>query len=106
MRESKEQVTFKGLLWLAAQGSPINPIDAKLTSFASLPEGFDKEKTITLYVYTLSLDFGVDVREFWPSKVIDGDFDYAREFVEGLGLKYNDAMVKAFVDPTLYRRSK
>jgi hypothetical protein len=49
---------------------------------------------------------GLDVREFWPSKVIEGDFDYAREFVEGLGLKYNDKMVKAFVDPTLYRRSK
>jgi hypothetical protein len=48
---------------------------------------------------------GLNVTEFWPSKVIAGDFDYAREFVEGLGLKYNDALVKAFVDPTLYRRS-
>jgi hypothetical protein len=66
-RLSKEQVTFKGLLWLASQMSPLNPIDAKLLSFASLPEGFDKEQTITLYVYTLALDFGVDVREFWPA---------------------------------------
>lgn len=66
-RAAKEQVTFKGVLWLAAQSSPINPIDVKLTSFASLPEGFDKRTTIELYVYTLALDFGVDVREFWPA---------------------------------------
>lgn len=66
-RASKEQGVFKGLLWLAAQGSALNPINANLTSFASLPQGFNKEQTITLYVYTLALDFGVDVREFWPA---------------------------------------
>ena len=66
-RDSKEQTTFKGLLWLAAQSSPINPISVNLTSFASLPEGFDKRTTVDLYVYTLALDFGVDVREFWPA---------------------------------------
>jgi len=66
-REAKKETTFKALLWLASQVSPLNSIDVKLTSFAGLPEGFDKEKTITLYVYTLALDFGVDVREFWPA---------------------------------------
>jgi hypothetical protein len=66
-RAAKEQVTFKGVLWLAAQSSPINPISVNLTSFASLPEGFDKRETIELYVYTLALDFGVDAREFWPA---------------------------------------
>ncbi len=66
-REDKQQTTFKGVLWLAAQSSPINPIGVNLTSFSSLPEGFDKKTTIELYVYTLALDFGVDVREFWPA---------------------------------------
>ncbi len=66
-REAKEQTTFKSILWLASQTSPLNPIDVKLTSFAGLPDGFNKEQTITLYVYTLALDFGVDVREFWPA---------------------------------------
>jgi hypothetical protein len=66
-RKAKEQVTFKGVLWLAAQSSPINPISVNFTSFASLPENFNKRETIELYVYTLSLDFGVDVREFWPA---------------------------------------
>ena len=47
------------------------------------------------------------LRQHSPESNPMGDgFDYAKEFVEGLGLKYNDAMVKAFVDPTLYRRSK
>ena len=48
---------------------------------------------------------GLNVVEFWPSRVIEGDFDYAKEFVEGLGLEYQDKLVKAFVDPTLYRRT-
>lgn len=48
---------------------------------------------------------GLDVVEFWPSKAIDGDFGYVREFVEGLGLVYDDETVKAFIDPTLYRRT-
>jgi len=66
-RKSKEQTTFKGVLWLAAQANPMQPIDVKITPFATLPDHFDKEKAITLYVFTLSLDFGVDVREFWPA---------------------------------------
>lgn len=66
-RESKEQQTFKGVLWLAATASPVQPIDVKLTPFSTLPDHFDKEKAMTLYVYTLALDFGVDVREFWPA---------------------------------------
>lgn len=66
-RESNRQVVFKNLLWLAAQGSSLNPINANLVSFASLPEGFNREQVVTLYIYTLALDFGVDVREFWPA---------------------------------------
>jgi hypothetical protein len=66
-REAKQQTTFKGLLWLAAQSSPINPIDVRLTPFAGIPESFDRQWAVNQYVYTLSLDFGVDVREFWPA---------------------------------------
>lgn len=65
-RENKQQVVFKDLLWLAAQGSTLQQIGVNFTSFASLPEGFNREEVITLYVYTLALAFGVDPREFWP----------------------------------------
>ncbi len=34
---------------------------------ASLPDGFDYEKEITLYVYCLAMAFGTDAREFWPA---------------------------------------
>jgi hypothetical protein len=66
-RKSREQYTFKNVLWLAATASPVNPIQVNLVPFSSLPEAFDKMTTVSLYVYTLSLDFGVDVREFWPA---------------------------------------
>ena len=48
----------------------------------------------------------LNVQEFWPSTVIDGDYAYAQDFIESLGLTWKDSLVKAFVDPTLYRRSK
>lgn len=66
-RDSKQQAIFKGLLWLAAQTSPGMSIDAKLVSFAGLPENFDKDQTFSLYIYTLALAWGVDAREFWPA---------------------------------------
>lgn len=34
---------------------------------AKLPDGFDWEKEINLYVYCLALAFGTDAREFWPA---------------------------------------
>lgn len=66
-RDDKKQAIFKGLLWLASQSSPLQPIDAKLVSFANLPENFNREETFSLYIYTLALVFGVDAREFWPA---------------------------------------
>lgn len=66
-RQSKDQVVFKNLLWLASQVSPMNKIEADLISFAGLPENFNREETYSLYIYTLALVFGVDAREFWPA---------------------------------------
>ena len=66
-RQSHNQAIFKGLLWLAATSSTLQPIKAELVSFANLPENFNREETISLYIYTLALDFGVDAREFWPA---------------------------------------
>lgn len=66
-RQSKEQQIFKNLLWFAAQASALQPIKVEFVPFAGLPENFDREQTISLYIYTLALVFGVDAREFWPA---------------------------------------
>jgi hypothetical protein len=66
-RDQKKQTTYKGTVFLASIASPMQPIDVKLVPFANLPDGFDKAQAIQTYVYTLALDFGVDVREFWPA---------------------------------------
>lgn len=66
-RQSREQQTFKGVLWMAATANTLQQIDVKLTPFSTLPPHFDKQQAMTLYIYTLALDFGVDVREFWPA---------------------------------------
>ncbi len=65
-RESRGTLTFPGLLWLA---SSVGDIKIELTPFSTLPENFDREVVVTLYIYTLALDFGVDAREFWPATV-------------------------------------
>lgn len=43
--------------------------DMKLTmlDLASLPDGFEYEKEINIYVYILALCFATDAREFWPA---------------------------------------
>lgn len=45
--------------------------DMKLNmlELAKLPDGFDLEKEIVLYVNVLALAFGTDAREFWPASV-------------------------------------
>jgi len=66
-RSSRDQLTFKGVLWLAAQANPMTPIGVNLTPFSTMPDHFDKTEAIRIYVYTLALDFGLDVRELWPA---------------------------------------
>ena len=42
-------------------------ISIEMVEFRSVPDGFDGEAEITLFVYMLALSFGVDAREFWPA---------------------------------------
>ncbi len=65
-RKSKEELTFKGVLWLAAQSNPLQQIDVNLTPFSTLPSHWNRNEIVTQYIYVLALDFGVDPREFWP----------------------------------------
>ncbi len=70
-RQTKGQYIFPGILWLASTASAIGGGEVKvsLTPFSTLPESFDRQTVVNLYVYTLALDFGVDAREFWPATV-------------------------------------
>lgn len=48
----------------------------------------------------------LDHMEFWPTKVIEGDYEYAQDMIEYLGLDWQEEMVQAFVDPTLFTRGE
>lgn len=62
--ESAGFAVYKGLpFFLKNQGD----VKLDLLDLASLGDGFDLEKETTLYMYILSLAFGVDAREFWPA---------------------------------------
>jgi hypothetical protein len=63
---SKNNLIFKGVLWLASTMSPQSNVDVKIVPFSTLPEHFDRRDLVSTYIATLALDFGVDVREFWP----------------------------------------
>lgn len=39
----------------------------EMLNLAQLPDGFNYEQEVTLYVYVLALCLGVDAREFWPA---------------------------------------
>ena len=47
--------------------STIADLKLSMLDLASLPDGFDYEKEINIYVYILALCFGTDAREFWPA---------------------------------------
>lgn len=47
---------------------------------------------------------GLQVREVWPKKMIDGDFEEMKSAIEWLGLEWKEGLVHAFVDPALYGR--
>lgn len=64
-REENESLTFPQILWLLA-GNPGNKVSLDIQSFSTLPESFERSTIVEHYVNTLALDFGVDVREFWP----------------------------------------
>jgi len=41
----------------------------------------------------------LDIFDFWPSRLCAGDWDYARQLIESVGLVFNEPMVKAFIEP-------
>lgn len=45
---------------------------------------------------------GLNIREVWPSKIINGDLSEIMEVVCWADLKFNEALVKSFVEPELW----
>lgn len=65
-RGNRGSSVFPGVLWLAGGGTGASPnVKVELTSFAQMPEQFDRALTVEIYVKTIALCFGVDVAEFW-----------------------------------------
>lgn len=72
VKDAEEQQDNAGLqrfgkMIALASLDPSAEIKLDMVEFASLPDGYDEEATMTLYAYILALDFGVDAREFWPA---------------------------------------
>lgn len=44
-------------------------VSLDLISIKGLPDGYEYQDELTLYIYSLSFAFGVDAREFWPATV-------------------------------------
>jgi hypothetical protein len=45
---------------------------------------------------------GLDTKEVWPSKMINGDFEEIEGAISWLGLTYNEGLVRSFVEPSLW----
>lgn len=52
---------------IVAVGSKAKDIRIDTKDLASVPDGFDEEKSVTLGMFTIALAFGVDARELWPA---------------------------------------
>jgi len=42
---------------------------------------------------------GLDIIDFWPSRLCAGDFDYAKQMIEKVGLVFDEKMCRAFIEP-------
>lgn len=77
---------YKQIPWLVTQSQDAQ---AQLVNLATLPDGFDAEKDIELYVNALALGFGTDAREFWPmtgSGATKADATVQHEKARGKGI--------------------
>jgi hypothetical protein len=45
---------------------------------------------------------GLDFVDFWPTRMIEGDFAYAKNLVENLGLTWKEKLVRAFIEPKMF----
>lgn len=62
--EAAGLVIYRRIPWVLSQHETMG---LNLLNLASLPDGFDYEKEVNLYMYALALGFGMDAREFWPA---------------------------------------
>jgi hypothetical protein len=51
-------------------------------------------------------DSGMEIREVWPSKMIQGDFTEVIQVMEWLGLEWNNRAAKEFIAPALWNRGR
>ena len=45
---------------------------------------------------------GLQIKEVWPKKIINGDQSEMKEAIEWLGLEWKQNLINAFIDPALY----
>lgn len=91
---TKGFVVYKGIPILARASGEGVKLD--MLDLASVGDGFDFEKEITLYLYAIALAFGVDAREFWPATVAgatkaDATIQHLKAQGKGIGDMIEDA---------------
>lgn len=98
------------------QGIPIlttaQGVDLNLLSLAGLPDGYEMVDEHTMYVYIISVDFGIDAREIWPATVTGASkADASIQHMKARGKGFADILstldrahnkVLALIDPELF----
>ena len=57
--------------------------------------------------FTEMKEAGLNIREIWPQKMVDGDYTEVKEVVHDfLNLDFNVEVVKEFIDPDLWKGGK
>ncbi len=82
-------VRYSPLPIVAANNPNFDPV-AFLLELASLPDGFDWQTEITVYMYMLALAFGLDARELWPATTSgatkgDAEVQHRKAMRKGVG---------------------
>jgi hypothetical protein len=90
-RVADSSAIYPQVLWLMNSMNPSEKISVDLTGFASMPDAFDRQAVVTIYVNILANAFGVSTSDIWfmgggpfgTGKEVELQHSYARGKGEG-----------------------
>lgn len=95
--QASENVNFTVYNEIPVLLSMAQEMKLNMLNLAQLPDGFDYEKEINIYVNILALCFGVDAREFWPataSGATKADASIQHQKAQGKGIADKTKMIE------------
>lgn len=99
--------TFSGAKWVIVRRKPVDVVNSCMKT--CYMDGHKDEPGWASWLNQYQKRFnalhasGANVREIWPCRFIAGDYSEVEDVVQWLGLQWNEAKIRDYVNPELWR---